>query len=84
MMTNSASLLLVELERLDDRAPAGRQVVMRNELMRNEWRRLQRTEPKATEGGLLRSSRSAAIALATRTQLRTRADPWYFSVGPKC
>jgi hypothetical protein len=46
MMTNSASLLLVELERLDDRAPAGRQVVMRNELLR-EWRRLQRADARA-------------------------------------
>jgi hypothetical protein len=47
MKVNGARLLLAEeLERLNDQVPPGRSAAHRNELMRNEWRRL-RTELKA-------------------------------------
>jgi hypothetical protein len=33
---------MLELERIDDRAPAGRTAALRNEAMRAHWRTLQR------------------------------------------
>jgi hypothetical protein len=63
MMTNSASLLLVELERLADRAPAGRASAMRNEACR-EWQRQQRMDTRASSRR--RGDRAAEPAFVRR------------------
>jgi hypothetical protein len=46
-MKSMTRLLVDELERIDERAPAGLGVALRNESCREFTRRLQRAEPKA-------------------------------------